>query len=416
MPEFTGRLRTPRLASAPSTPVAGEMYYDTTTSTLYWWNGTAWVSASGGGASDATTGAKGIVQLAGDLAGTAASPQIAAGVITDTEVAAANKNGASGTPSMRTTTMAVAGAAMPGDTDLGAISRLLPAQENIRANGKLIVNVLDPTGAQDAATKNYVDSVAQGLDAKQSVKAATTTNITLSGTQTIDGISCNSGNRVLVKNQTTPSQNGLYSVSTGAWTRLPEADFGSELASAFVFVEQGTVQADTGWVCTADAAAIIGTDPMPWTQFSGAGGGGGAAEVYVSASAPSPRVGETIWIDTDADPPPSSLTFRTGQTWVVGGALSAGQVIPPFFVPVIAGQASKIIGSRSKLGSGTSIGYQLTRNGSNVGTSEVATTTASTETFTPVTVADDDEIGVALSSPSGSPANLSLTVYLEHLT
>src|SRR5262245_22380679 len=109
------------LASAPSTPVKGQLYFDSTGNVLYFYNGTVWVSASGGTPADATTSSKGIVQLAGDLAGTAASPQIAAGVITDTDVNAANKDGAVGTASMRTLGSG-AQQAMHGNRVLNAIT------------------------------------------------------------------------------------------------------------------------------------------------------------------------------------------------------------------------------------------------------------------------------------------------------
>src|SRR4029077_12973740 len=97
-------IRGHQLGTAPSSPVTGQLYYNTADNTLYWWDGSQWVSARGGAAAipPATASVLGTIQLAGDLAGTAASPQIAAGVITDADVNAANKDGAAGTPSMRT--------------------------------------------------------------------------------------------------------------------------------------------------------------------------------------------------------------------------------------------------------------------------------------------------------------------------
>lgn len=138
-------------------------------------------------------------------------------------------------------------------------------------NSQNLTNLADPVNPQDAATKAYVDTTAQGLDAKASVVCATTANITLSGLQTIDGITVTAGQRVLVKNQTSSQNNGLYLASASAWTRTTDMDTWSEVPSAYVFVETGTTQADTGWVCTADAGGTIGTTPMPWVQFSGAG-------------------------------------------------------------------------------------------------------------------------------------------------
>lgn len=129
----------------------------------------------------------------------------------------------------------------------------------------------DPTQAMHAATKQYVDATAQGLDVKQSVKAATTGNITLSGTQTIDGVSVVAGDRVLVKDQTTNSTNGIYVVAAGAWTRATDMDAWTEVPGAFTFVEQGTVNADSGWVCTSDQGGTLGTTAITFAQFSGAG-------------------------------------------------------------------------------------------------------------------------------------------------
>lgn len=142
---------------------------------------------------------------------------------------------------------------------------------SVSMNSQKITSLLDPTSAQDAATKAYVDSVAQGLDVKSSVVVATTANITLSGTQTIDGVAVIAGDRVLVKNQTTTSANGVYVVAAGSWTRSTDADAWTELVSAFLFVEKGTTQADTGWVCTVDPGGTIDTTAVTFSQFSSAG-------------------------------------------------------------------------------------------------------------------------------------------------
>ena len=129
----------------------------------------------------------------------------------------------------------------------------------------------DPVSALQAATKQYVDSVAQGLDPKASCVAATTVNITLSAAQTIDGIALIAGDRCLVKNQTAPAENGIYLVASGAWTRTTDMDAWVEVPGAFTFIEQGTTQADTGWVCTSNAGGTIGTTAITFVQFSGVG-------------------------------------------------------------------------------------------------------------------------------------------------
>jgi hypothetical protein len=134
-----------------------------------------------------------------------------------------------------------------------------------------ITGLASPTNDSDAATKGYVDSLAQGIDAKASVVVATTANITLSGTQTIDGVAVSAGDRVLVKDQSTASGNGIYVVAAGSWTRATDADSWTELTAAFTFVEKGTTNADSGWICTVDAGGTLGSTSVTWAQFSGAG-------------------------------------------------------------------------------------------------------------------------------------------------
>jgi hypothetical protein len=139
-------------------------------------------------------------------------------------------------------------------------------------NSQNLTNLANPVNAQDAATKAYVDSTAQGLDTKASCVVASTANIaTLSGLLTIDGITVVAGDRVLVKNQTTQSANGIYVASASAWARSSDMDAWAEFPSAYTFIEQGTTQADTGWVCTVNQGGTLGTTNVTWAQFSGAG-------------------------------------------------------------------------------------------------------------------------------------------------
>ena len=130
-----------------------------------------------------------------------------------------------------------------------------------------------PSGSTDIANKSYVDTVAQGLDTKASCVAATTANITLSAPQTVDGIALVSGDRCLVKDQSTTANNGIYLVAAGSWTRALDMDTWAEVPGAYVFIETGTTQADTGWVCTSNAGGTIGVTAIIWAQFSGAGSG-----------------------------------------------------------------------------------------------------------------------------------------------
>ncbi len=143
---------------------------------------------------------------------------------------------------------------------------------SVSFNNNKITGLADPTSAQDAATKAYVDATRSGLDVKDSVRAATTANITLSGTQTIDGVSVTTGDRVLVKNQSTASQNGIYVVAAGSWARATDADSDAEVTPGlFTFVEEGTVNSDSGWVLSTNSTITLGTTALTFAQFSGAG-------------------------------------------------------------------------------------------------------------------------------------------------
>lgn len=152
-----------------------------------------------------------------------------------------------------------------------SLSDLTAPTGSLSIGNQLLTNVATPVSDTDGANKAYVDSVAQGLDTKASCVVATTANITLSGTQTIDGVAVIAGDRVLVKNQTATADNGIYVVSASAWARSSDMNAWAEFPSAYTFIEQGTTQGDTGWVCTVNQGGTLGTTPVTWTQFSGAG-------------------------------------------------------------------------------------------------------------------------------------------------
>ncbi len=129
-----------------------------------------------------------------------------------------------------------------------------------------------PTNNADVANKEYVDSKIEGLNVLDSVRVATTSNINLSGTQSIDGVSVIADNRVLVKNQTTLSQNGVYLCKSGTWTRTSDMGTGSDASNNFTFVEEGTTNEHQGFVCTSNkGSAVVGTNNLEFTQFSGTG-------------------------------------------------------------------------------------------------------------------------------------------------
>lgn len=147
----------------------------------------------------------------------------------------------------------------------------------------------DPTLPLQVATKQYVDNAISGFNPKQSVRAATTTNITLSGANTVDTIVLATGNRVLVKNQTLPAQNGIYIVDTaGPWTRATDMDTWTEVPGAFIIVEEGSTLSDSGWVSTSNQGGTLESSAITWSQFTSASD--------ISASGGLQRIGNVVSI------------------------------------------------------------------------------------------------------------------------
>ena len=124
-----------------------------------------------------------------------------------------------------------------------------------------------PSGPNDIVNLLALQSYAAGISWKQPVAVATLSNITLSGLQTIDGYTTLDGDRVIVKNQTTTANNGIYIASSGAWSRSSDANTWNELVSAIAFVEYGS-QAGSAWFCTVTPGGTLGTTPVTWAQFT----------------------------------------------------------------------------------------------------------------------------------------------------
>jgi hypothetical protein len=292
-----------KLASDPASGnFEGRLIYNTTTDTVKVYTGSAWKSlphtiSAGGSYTDAITitESNGTVTLTLNLADTDS-----AGLLSSTNWNMLNDA-----------------------TDAATASKLAKRD----ANGN--ISVATPTADGHAATKGYVDSARSGLDVKQSVRAATTGPITiatgLENGDTVDGVTLATGNRVLVKDQSTASENGIYVVNaTGAPTRATDFDTTAEVTpGAFTFVEEGTTNGDSGWVLTNNGTITVGTTGLVFAQFSGAG--------QITAGAGLTKTGNTIdavgtadRITVNADSIDIASTYAGQSTIVTLGTVTTG--------------------------------------------------------------------------------------------
>ena len=243
---------------------------------------------------------------------------------------------------------------------IGAVTPSTGVFTNISATTGQIINA--PVNPTDIANKLYVDTIAQGLNPKAACKVGTLTSITLSGLQTIDGYTTLAGDRVLVKNQGTTSQNGIYIASASAWTRAVDMDVWAEVPGAYTVLLNGS-QANTGWVSTSADTGTINVTPITFVQFSGNG-------TYFAGT------GLTLTANT------FSIT-NTGVTAATYGSASS--------VPVVAVNAQGQITSAtntsiaigaSQITSGTIASSLI--SGSYTGITGVGTLTAGTWNATPI--------------------------------
>lgn len=292
------------LASAPSTPVEGQHYYDSTTkrwlfrTDVAWIDPTARANHSGTQAWSTLTGTPttlsgyGITDAAPLTHVGAGGAQHANATTSDAGfMSAADKtklNGvATGATANSSDAFLLARSNHTGTQTASTISdfdtqvrtsrldQMAAPTAPVSFNSQRITNLATPTADTDAATKKYVDDIVAGLSWKDEVRVATTANGTLATAfangSTVDGVVLATGDRILLKDQTTQSQNGIYTVNaSGAPTRALDAETGAELSGAAVYVTSGSTNGGTRWVNNNTGAITVGTTNITFVQF-GAG-------------------------------------------------------------------------------------------------------------------------------------------------
>ncbi len=352
---FRVRRRVSGAAGAPSGLLSGEIAYNMSDSTLYIGKGddgsgnaTSVVAFAKDGYTDPASNFQpldaDLTALAAFDATTGLVARTGAGAFTRRSLATAssgritvtNGDGASGNPTVDLGTVTVGGSVAGGYTKVtvdtyGRISNggtashsdLSAPTADIAWGGFKITNLGDPTANTDAANKQYVDNAMFGLDSKGSVRLASTANTALSGGTafpTFDSVASTSGDRVLLKNQTAPAENGIYVVggTATAWTLTRSADMDSwaEVPGALTDVEEGSTLADSVWLATANRGGTLGTTGITWARIDAGAGGG-----FTVAGNGLASTGSTIDVNTGA-----GITITSDAVALAGQALALHNV------------------------------------------------------------------------------------------
>lgn len=254
---------------------------------------------------------------------------------------------------------------------------------SVDVSNKKITNLADPTNAQDAVTLSYVQTYVNGLDPKASVRAATTTNGNLATAfangQIIDGVTLATGNRILIKNQSLSFDNGIYIVNaSGAPTRATDMDSWTEVPSTFLFVEIGTANADTGWVCTSDQGGTLGTTAITFVRFASnvsniSGSGSSNTVAYWSAV-------DTLTYNSNFQFNGTQLSLNTAPVASTFTTLGAGNTNTTFGYKHLASTASEV--------------FSITDNG----TLKVTNSSSANTTISPGSISTNSNLTISSTS------------------
>lgn len=231
--------RLQNLASAPGSPAVGQVYYDTALSTARQWNGTSWVNL------DASKAAAGTIPLS---------------VLATDPLNRANHTG---------TQLSTTISDLATTVKAYKLSDFAAPTATVSMGSQVVSNVATPVAGTDAANKQYVDDKQAGLSWKDEVQCASTANLSLSGLAAIDGYTPVAGDRVLVKDQTTTSANGIYVAASGSWTRSTDADTAAKITGAVMFVQNGTTNGGQRYVLTTSGTITLGTTGLSFGIFGG---------------------------------------------------------------------------------------------------------------------------------------------------
>lgn len=264
------------VAGTPSSPVEGQIWYDGTADRLKYQD-----------------------------ASTARTPWTADGDIPNAEITNAKL---ATNPLARANHTGTQTAATISDFDTqvrtNRLDQMTAPTASVSFNSQEITNVASPTSGTSAANRNYVDSAVAGFSWKAAVRVATVVAGTLASSfengDTVDGVTLATGNRILIKDQASPTENGIYTVNaSGAPTRATDADTGSELLGAAVLVQEGTL-AGTQWIQTTDGTITLGATNIVWSQFGGGSAYTAGDGLTLTGNDFDVNVGDGILIVSDA--------------------------------------------------------------------------------------------------------------------